>query len=259
MDGARRASRALFVSHGAPDLLLEPSATRDFLAGLGAPLRAAPFVVVVSAHWWSEAPEVDLSDAPRTIHDFAGFGPELAAWRYAARGEPAAAERAARLLEQAGFAVARRRRGLDHGAWVPLSLMAPAADVPAFQLSIQPQLDARHHFEVGRAIAPLLDGGALLLASGGATHDLSRLGLPVDPGADAFERWLVARVEADDRESLLDWERAAPSPRRAHPSPDHLLPLFVALGAAPSGPGTTLHRGLSHGSLHMTAIGWGTR
>lgn len=253
------ARAALFVSHGAPDLLLEPGATRDFLAGLGATLRTTPFVVVVSAHWWSESPEVDLSGTPRTIHDFAGFGPELAAWRYPASGAPAAAERAAQLIERAGLPVERRVRGLDHGAWVPLSLMAPAADVPAFQLSIQPQRDARHHFALGRAIAPLLDGGALLLASGGATHDLSRLGQPVDEGADRFERWLVERVEAGDRDALLDWERAAPSPRSAHPSPDHLLPLFVALGAAPEGPGTPLHRGLSHGSLHMTAFGWGTR
>ena len=248
----------LFVSHGAPDLLLEPGPARDFLDGLGARPRPR-FALVVSAHWITPAPELDVSAEPRTIHDFSGFGPELAAWRHPARGDPEAAERAARVLEQAGFAVARRVRGLDHGAWVPLARMAPAADWPAFQLSIQLERDTRHHFALGRAIAPLLDDGGLLLASGGATHDLSRLGQPVDEGADRFERWLVERVEADDRDALLDWERAAPSPRRAHPSPDHLLPLFVALGAAPPGPGATLHRSLSHGSLHMTAFGWGAR
>lgn len=257
---------SLFVSHGAPDLLITQVPAHDFLRELGTQLPKPRFVVVASAHWLTREPRIDVSEKPRTIHDFSGFGVELEAASYPAPGAPEVARRAIELLRRAGHDAAGVERGLDHGAWVPLTLLWPAADVPVFQLSLQPQRDARHHYELGRALAPLVrEGdpkeGGLLLASGGATHDLSRLGTPDDGSAQAFDDWLVAKAEAGDVEALLDWKQAAPSPKRAHPTDDHLLPLFVALGAASldssnAAPAraTTLHRSVTYGSLHMTAF-----
>jgi 4,5-DOPA dioxygenase extradiol len=251
---------ALFVSHGAPDLLLTPSPTRDFLRELGARIGRPRFVAVASAHWTTREPAVDVVARPETIHDFSGFGRALDEFEYAAPGAPDAARRAAQLLSSAGVAALTTERGLDHGAWVVLALLWPDAKVPAFQVAVQPRADARHHFELGRALAPLVNEGGLVIGSGGATHRLAELGRRDDGECDAFDEWLVRAVESGATEELLDWRRRAPFADHAHPTPEHFLPLFVALGAAAgssepaSWSGKTLHRSVEHGSLHLTAF-----
>lgn len=248
----------LFLSHGAPDLLLAPAPLRDFLDALAVGRPRPAVLLVVSAHWLTRVPTVDVSLRPATLHDFAGFGPELAQFRYAVPGAPAAAERLATMLVDDGRTVLRETRGLDHGAWVPLSRIFPAGEVPTFELSLQPQHGARYHFELGRALAPWLAAeGAQLVASGGATHDLASLGRRDDGVQAEFERWLVERVERGDLPALLEWESQAPAARRAHPTSEHLLPLFVALGAAAGAPGRALFRGTGWGALQLTAFEFG--
>ncbi|HEY0174471.1 MAG TPA: class III extradiol ring-cleavage dioxygenase [Pyrinomonadaceae bacterium] len=256
---------AVFVSHGAPTLAVEENDTTDFLKKLGRELGRPEAVLCVSAHWNTSAPSVSAAERPRTIHDFGGFAEELYRISYPAPGAPALAARAVELLGDAGIGCsAEPERGLDHGAWVPLRLMYPDADVPVAQLSIQPRLDLEHHVSVGRALAPLRREGVLLLATGSATHNLSMLGPggPPPVWAGEFDEWLFRRVTEGNLDELLNYRSLAPHAGLAHPTDEHLLPLFVALGAGSDGEGIragrALHRGWTVGSLSMAAYDFGS-
>jgi 4,5-DOPA dioxygenase extradiol len=263
----------LFVSHGAPTLVTDPVPTREFLRelgrGLGGTLPRPKAILCVSAHWDTAAPRLSAALRPQTIYDFYGFPDELYDMTYPAPGDPELAERAAQLLTKALIPVALDRdRGLDHGAWVPLSLMYPQADIPVLQLSIQSHLGPAHHLEMGRAIAPLREEGVLILASGNATHNLREafshaLDAPPVPYAREFADWLTGRIEAGDTEALLDYLAQGPQGPKNHPTPDHYLPLLVALGAGDRTDGDTggatgarLHDGYTFGVLSMAAYAW---
>ncbi|TBW40898.1 dioxygenase [Siculibacillus lacustris] len=232
---------ALFVSHGAPNMILHPSAARTFLAGLAADLPRPTAILSVSAHFAAARPTVVADPHPAMIYDFGGFEPELYRMVYPAPGDPELAGRVAEALAAAGLEPAiAARRGYDHGTWVPLKLMYPDADIPVVQLSVEPRRDPRHHWNLGRAIAGLRAEGVLVLASGSLTHNLHEAftptGLrPLDAPSPAwvseFADWVAAKVAAHDVEALLDYRRAAPHAVRNHPTDEHLLPLFVALGA----------------------------
>src|SRR5262249_48357910 len=157
----------LFVSHGSPTLILENAPARAFLASLGSQLPRPTAIVAVSAHWDTDLPAVSLAHKPATIHDFYGFPEALYRLRYEAPGAPQLAERVARLTGAAHDP----HRGLDHGAWVPAMLAWPSADIPIFQLSIQPQESPAHHLALGRKLAPLREEGVLVMGSGSATHN----------------------------------------------------------------------------------------
>jgi 4,5-DOPA dioxygenase extradiol len=249
---------SLFVSHGAPTLPFEDVPARDFLAGLAARLPRPAAILAVTAHWCTGTPATGTVDQPETIHDFFGFPQVLYELTYPAPGAPDVGERAVTLLTEAGIpAQADPQRGLDHGTWSPLSLIYPDADIPVTQLSVQPGADAAHHIAVGRALAPLRRDGVLVLASGGAVHNLTefRNGIFETPAwAAAFDTWLIDAVGRGDTAALENWRDQAPEPDRAHPSDEHLLPLFVAYGASGGRPGTTLHRSFTYGSLSMAAF-----
>jgi 4,5-DOPA dioxygenase extradiol len=247
----------LFVSHGPPTLMFEETPARAFLLGLGPRLQRPRAVLCVSAHWEDADVLVDDGPHPRTIHDFYGFPPALYRVHYPSPGAPDVARRVAGLLSAADIPCASRERGLDHGAWCVLSLLWPAADVPALQLSLRRGRDARTHFAIGAALAALRDEGVLLLGSGNATHNLAELGGPPGPPwAAAFDDWLVAAVTGGRRDDLLDYRKRAPDPERNHPTEEHIMPLFVALGAAGGVAGDVLHRSWSWGTLAMSAFGW---
>lgn len=254
---AASALPTLFVSHGAPNLLLSDLPARRFLAGLSAVVPRPRAILCLSAHWLTREPTVDISREPRTIHDFSGFEPELYRLTYDAPGAPRLAQEVADALAAAGLPVRQERRGLDHGAWVPLRLAWPEADIPVTQLSLQPQLDAAHHYRVGLALAGLRREGVLVLGSGGATHNLRELG-PGDRLPDwaaAFDNWLDRAATDGDAAALVDWEACAPQARRNHPTPDHYLPVVMALGAAGEGArGTTLLASAAYGSLSLRAF-----
>jgi 4,5-DOPA dioxygenase extradiol len=250
---------SLFLSHGSPALSLDPGETGVAWRRLAEALPRPKSVLVVSAHWMTEEPAVSAPERNETIHDFYGFPEPLYRLSYTPPGAPSLASRVVSLLAEAGIGCAvDRRRGLDHGAWVPLRLMYPAADIPAIQLAIQPGRDARWHDRLGAALAPLRSAGVLILASGGAVHNLrglARLGGPVAPWAQAFDDWLADALAQGRKEELLDWLERAPQALEAQPTPDHFLPLFVALGAA--GPGARaerVHAGFTLGSLSMAAF-----
>ncbi|MEJ2344864.1 MAG: class III extradiol ring-cleavage dioxygenase [Gammaproteobacteria bacterium] len=254
---ASATSPSLFLSHGAPTLALEPNAAHLFLRRLPQQLPPPRAILAVSAHWTTAEPAVGTGAKPDTIHDFAGFPPQLYDLTYPAPGAPDVADEVHALLQGAGIAVTRDPdRGLDHGAWVPLRLMYPHADVPVTQLSIQPHLGPAHHLALGRTLQTLRRRGVLLLASGGLVHNLGRLDRSSQPPpwAAQFEQWMTDAVVGGDLEALLAYRQRAPHAEDAHPTDEHLLPLFVALGAAGDRPrGSVLHRSFTYGSLSMAS------
>ncbi len=245
----------VFVSHGAPTLILQESPARAFLASLGQLLPRPKAIVAVSAHWDTDVPAVSLARRPDTIHDFYGFPDALYRLRYAAPGAPELAERVARLTGAAHDA----HRGLDHGAWVPAMLGWPEADIPIFQLSVQPEQDPAHHIALGRKLCALREEGILVMGSGSATHNLRALvrgggDSEPEPWAREFDDWLANTVEKGDEAALADYRAQAPNAIEAHPTDEHFLPLHVAFGAAGEGAcGRALHRSFTLGNLSMAS------
>jgi 4,5-DOPA dioxygenase extradiol len=251
---------ALFVSHGSPQLAVQDSLAGRFLDGLAAQLPAPKAIVVASAHYESQVISIGAAPSPRTVHDFRGFPAELYALHYPAPGAPALAESIARHLRMAGLdSRLESTRGLDHGVWVPLRRAYPAADIPVVPISVDPRGDARAHFNIGRALAPLRDEGVLVIGSGGFVHNLGALqwrdvDAPMPSWATEFASWMRDRLAAVSLEPLLDWQ-AAPHARMAHPTLEHLMPLFVALGAGGTEPRVeALHRSNEYGSLALDAF-----
>jgi 4,5-DOPA dioxygenase extradiol len=251
----------IFLSHGSPMLALQDSPARRFLQGLGETLPRPKAIVVFSAHWeMVSAPAVSLAEQPNTIHDFGGFPEALFDIQYHAAGAPEVAEQAAALFAVAGIPVGRSaQRGLDHGTWVPLSLMYPQADVPVTQISLVRGAGPAAHEMLGRALAQLRHEGVLVIGSGSLTHNLYEFrGQAVDAPAPGwvreFEVWMRERLEQGDHAGLLDYRSRAPSAVQNHPTEEHLLPLFVAMGAAGAGAkAELLHTSIEHGVLAMDA------
>ena len=255
---------ALFVSHGMPTIVETPVPTRRFLQELGGQLPRPDAILCISAHFEAWLPMVTGAEHPETIHDFYGFPKFMYEKRYPAPGNPALAKEVLNLLDDAGFeGRIEKDRGLDHGAWVPLMLAYPAGDIPVVQLSVQTEKNARYHYELGRALAPLRRQGILILASGGATHNLPEMHgrKQDDPPPDdvvAFDGWLADALVNARIEPLLDYENQAPHARRNHPYPaEHFLPLFVSLGAAGrAAAARRLHDAFLYGVLSMAAYAW---
>ena len=251
---------ALFLSHGAPTLPLMDSPATSFLRGLGAKLERPRAILVASAHWETERPQANAVPVNDTIHDFYGFPRALYEMTYPAPGDAALAQRALTLLAEAGLAgTLDTTRGLDHGAWVPLLLAWPAHDIPVVQVSVQTHLGPAHHEKLGAALAPLRAEGVLLIGSGSFTHDLRRfrgqaVDAPVQPDVTAFADWMDTAIREGRQDDLLNYRARAPYAAQNHPTEEHLLPLYVALGAG--GPGATpehLHSSAQFSMLRMDA------
>lgn len=252
----------LFISHGAPTFALEPGQLGPQLQALGAALPVPRAVLVVSPHWTAPQARVATTAAPATIHDFRGFPAPLYRLAYPAPGAPAVAARAQALLQAAGWPVqADPARGLDHGAWVPLRYLFPAADVPVFQLAMPAGLDAEGAYALGGALAPLRQEGVLVVGSGSLTHNLYEIGAPGATAADyaqAFADWVRAAVAGRDHAHLRRTLEDAPHAARAHPTTEHFLPLLVAAGAAgDAAPVRVLNGGILYGVLSMESYAFG--
>lgn len=251
---------ALFVSHGSPMIMFEPSPAREFLAGLAGQVERPDAIVMVSAHHDMAEAVVGSAEAPATIHDFGGFPQKLFDLRYPAKGEPALAAEVARLVEGAGIpSFLDPKRGLDHGAWVPLMLAWPEADVPVVQLSISSAHAPAWHYRVGQALAPLRERNVLVIGSGSLTHNLRAVfterrdhDAAVPAWVSAFADWMKERMDAGDTDAVLHAVEHAPFGRENHPTPDHILPLFTAMGAG-GATAERLHHSYTYGVLAMDA------
>ena len=193
-------------------------------------------ILIASAHWETNLPMLGGAERPDTIHDFTNFPEPLYRLRYPAPGAPDVAKRAQSLLRDAGITAGIDGcRGLDHGAWSPLLHMYPEADIPVLQISVQPALGPRHHVELGRAVRRLQDEDVLIIGSGHLTHNLRDWargqGAPA-PYAREFQAWVFDKLRDKDVDALVDYRSRSPHGVRAHPTDEHFLPLFFALGAA---------------------------
>lgn len=247
-----------FLSHGSPMLASDPGATGLAWAKLATGLPRPRAILAVSAHWLTRLPTVSAATAPETIHDFYGFPPPLYQIQYRPPGAPALAERVSQLIPQT---VADATRGVDHGAWVPLRCMYPAANVPVAQFAVLPEATPETHYRLGERLRPLCAEGVLVLASGSLTHNLRDMrmssdakDIPTNPYVIEFSDWMADALRRRDLDALFDYRRRAPHAVRAHPTDEHLLPLFVALGAAePNAAFSIPYHATTMGALSMDA------
>lgn len=254
---------AIFVSHGAPTIVIDDTSARHFLAGLAGGLPAHPdAIVMISAHHDEPLASITSAAQPGTIHDFGGFPEELYRMRYPAPGSPDLAARISGLLHDAG--VANRldpERGFDHGAWTPLMLAWPEADIPVVQVSINMRETPEYHYRLGQALEQLRDDNILIIGSGAITHNLRAFfqggyapGAQAEPWVTDFLDWLDVKLIGGDHQGVLQAIGQAPHGRDNHPTMDHILPLFVALGAGGvKGKATRLHASIEYGVLAMDA------
>jgi 4,5-DOPA dioxygenase extradiol len=236
-------------------LALQPGASGPALARLASQLPKPRAIVVVSAHWESRELRVGSAAQPRTWHDFGGFPPELYQVQYPAPGNPTLAAEIIQLLAAANLpAQLDAERPLDHGAWVPLTLMYPQADIPVVQVSLPSQQGPALQRQVGQALASLRAQDVLLIGSGSITHNLGEVDWQagpevIEPWAQAFRDWIVAQLQSQNTAALQDYRRQAPFAVRNHPSDEHLLPLFFA--EAVGGQFRVEHSGFTMGALGM--------
>ena len=246
----------IFISHGSPMLVARQSTPAfDFFAKeLDAHFDGVRAILMVSAHWQTDIPTISTAKSQETIHDFYGFPQPLYDLRYDVSGAPALAREIADLIG----AKTDDARGLDHGAWMPMILARPEADIPVFQLSMLTHGSPADHFELGQKLRRLRDLGVLVIGSGAMTHNLRALDRnegPIEPWAQDFTNWMVDKVKTHDINALLDYRAQAPHAIKAHPEDDHLMPFYVALGAATDGYTPDLiHDSYEFGNLAMTAL-----
>ncbi|ENX12185.1 hypothetical protein F895_03112 [Acinetobacter sp. CIP 64.2] len=242
----------LFISHGSPMLALDPEQVGPALYRLSSNLPKPQAIIVMSAHWESQALEVNTSTRPETWHDFRGFPPELYNIRYPAAGAPKLAEEILALFAEAGIpAHANSTRPRDHGVWMPLLHMYPNADIPVIEISLPLYMSADDIYRIGEVLSPLRARQILLIGSGSITHNLAELSWHADADvptwASTFRNTVVSKLSHQDFDAVLNWP-SLPYIERNHPSLEHLAPLFFAMG--------TGHRfNIVHSSFSMGSLG----
>ncbi|MEE5042065.1 class III extradiol ring-cleavage dioxygenase [Pseudomonas alliivorans] len=252
---------SLFISHGSPMLALEPGESGPALARLAAEMPRPRAIVMVSAHWESHELIVNGNPQPETWHDFGGFAAELFAVQYPAPGLPDLTRKVVELLAASGLpAHVDSRRPFDHGVWVPLSLMYPEADIPVVQISLPSRQGPELQTLIGQTLAGLRAEGVLIIGSGSITHNLGELSWNgdsprVEPWAQAFRDWMIDKLSSNDESALHHYRSLAPHAVRAHPSDEHLLPLYFARGAG--GEFSVAHQGFTMGALGMDIYRFG--
>jgi len=250
---------ALFFGHGNPMNAIVRNGYTEAWGRIGHGVSVPKAILSISAHWFVPATSVTISEAPRTIHDFGGFPPELYRVQYPAPGDPALARRIQQLLSPLPVTL-DSAWGLDHGTWSVLRHVYPDADIPVVQLSIDETKPARFHFETGKRLAPLRDEGILIVGSGNLVHNLHTYawgGRPRDPydWAVRFEKAAKQMMLAGNLEPLVNYESLGPDAALSIPTPDHYLPLLYVLAAWRQGePIRFPVQGVDGGSISMLAV-----
>ena len=241
--------------------ILDNSWSRGF-SEIGSLLPRPVSILVVSAHWYIKGSAVTGNETPETIHDFGGFPQALYEIQYPAKGDPPLAARVVDLLGR-DTASTSLDWGLDHGAWSVLCHLRPDADCPVVQLSIDANATPERHLEIGRALGPLRNEGVLIMGSGNIVHNLGdafgrmRAGDGTTPSwALEFDGAVVSALEEHDAKGLARLIQGSDS-HRAHPTPEHYLPLLYAAGAAGDDPVSFPIAGFDLGSISMRSVLFG--
>jgi 4,5-DOPA dioxygenase extradiol len=226
----------IFAAHGAP-VLLDDAHWMQELAAWANSMPKPKSILMVSAHWEERPTTLGATQTVPLVYDFYGFPERYYQTKYAAPGAPSLAARVRDLLQE--HVTDDPKRGLDHGAYVPLVAMYPNADVPVLQISM-PGLDARELFDLGRALAPLRGEGVLIFGSGFLTHNMKYAFKPGIPEwAREFDAWAQDALERFDVDALIDFQARAPAANMALPTWEHYAPLLVAAGAVADDKPTT--------------------
>lgn len=244
-----------FISHGGGPWPWVPQ-MREYFATLEASLKQMVIdhgekpkaILMISGHWQENIASVMASAKPPMLYDYYGFPEETYSITYNAPGAPELAKRTRDLLNAAGIeAQLDTQRGFDHGTFAPMEVMYPAADVPLFQVSMLNSYDPAAHLAIGRALAPLREEGVMIIGSGLSMHNLRlRAGQGRLPSAE-FDSWLYETMMSEPTvrtQRIIEWEKA-PSARICHEHEDHLVPLFVALGASENDTATRIYHNVS--------------
>lgn len=230
---------ALFVSHGMPTVALHEDPYSFALREFGRQIHdRCKGIVVMSAHWSTGPVQITGAEKPGIQHDFKGFQQDLYDLDYPAKGDPDLAKAICDRLEQNNLpGLVNYNKSFDHGVWVPLRFIRPEADLPVVQMSIPMALEPRQIMAIGHLMRPLREQGYLILGSGGAVNNLEKLvwherAFPADPRTIAFENWLKESLKQANVEDLVNYTTAAPDLAFAHPTHEHLMPLFFVMGSS---------------------------
>jgi len=253
---------SLFLAHGAPDLVISDHTAKRFLNRLADLLPRPRAILIISAHWETTTTALTTAVAPSTVHDFTGWPSSLYELSYPAHTDATLIERTKALLDTAGVPVIEDAvRGYDHGAWVPLLLSYSDAEIPVVQLSMLRGSNTKQQFSFGQALAPLRQEGVLIIGSGATVHNLYEMspeGTPAPDWAEGFDQWLFDCIERRNLEALLRFPAEPITAQRAHPSIEHFLPIYLAMGAGwDGGFARRLHHSYSYGSIGMACYAFG--
>ncbi len=259
---------SIFVSHGAPTLATKNGAARRFLQNLSTMIEKPRAILIMSAHHdgRGKGAVVSTTSNHRAMHDFGGFPKELYQLNYPAPGNPDLAREVTKVLNQNSIdTLEDPTTGLDHGAWVPLLLMYPRAQIPIVRLSIDISRSPQWHFRLGEALRGFREQGILIMGSGSTTHNLQEFFQggyvyedPAPIWVTSFADWLAKKIEEGNQSAVLNAVSTGPNGQRNHPSMDHILPLFFAMGAGSANtPGLRLHQSSTYGVLSMDMYGFG--
>lgn len=246
----------LFLPHGAPDLALARIPAADFLKNAFQEIKRPSAIIIISAHWETTEIEITTASVLPTIYDFAGFSKELYTLKYPAHTAPWLISAISECLQDKGISVIHNaNRGLDHGAWIPLRLAAPKGDIPVVQISLPRAYTPQMHFSLGQALSKLSEQNILVIGSGALVHNLYQIrreGTRAPQWALEFDQWVDQAISRQDWDALFNFDQTSIG-RKAHPTPEHFLPLFVAAGAG-AGYGGRLHSSKQHSSFSYGSI-----
>ncbi len=260
---------AIFVGHGSPMTIVEIGVFQTDIVKYARSLHNLKSILVVSAHWEQRIPlQITASPKPDLIYDFYGFPDELYQLQYNVPGNPSLAMKITDSLHSKGLETQLNQdRGLDHGAWIPLSLMFPKAEIPVLQLSIPIPKTPKKLYEVGKALRYLRKEGVLLMGSGNLIHNLGyvmhqvRMGridhnkfssAPVEDWAQDIDNWIKKKLNDLEIKDLLNSPKEISNFKQAAPTTEHFDPLYFILGTLlPNDSITHFHESIQAGSLSM--------
>jgi 4,5-DOPA dioxygenase extradiol len=258
MSSSTQRMPVMFFGHGSPMNALDDNRATRAWAAMGAAAGTPRAILMISAHWLTRGTAVTAMQKPRTIHDFGAFPPALFAQQYPAPGDPELAARVAELLAPLPVTL-DEKWGFDHGTWSVLVKAFPDANVPVVQLSMDRHADARHHYEIGRALRPLRDEGVLIAASGNIVHNLPAMDWSTPSSgfgwAQTFHDHIQSAIAEDRPDDVIDFEKAGTAAQRSVPTPDHYWPVLYALGARHADDDVAFQTDfLEYGSLSMLSF-----